>query len=241
MVVGNDGAYPDLSQPIRVVSHLGFTPISLTSLQIGNGTLIAAGGQETEIHLSYHTPAASSASSERRSGSCVQWEFEGTLTGSINNSVLLTSLSLTRSNESSIEPRVGISNNDGSVKLYDIPLRVQSARRRLREVGQIRLEVPVNHCESFYTCHYCFDLAEVSAVVAVLYFVQLLFVGCFCATFILDMCNGMNGAGGEPQSFSLTMHQSPFLDRSGAYLQSLLHSHFFYPPNSVHIIGSSIN
>lgn len=137
-------------QPTRVLSHLSFTPNSLTSLPVGqNDTLLAAGGQETEIHLSYHTPATSSSSTSSRVSrrSRLAWELEQNLTGSINNSVLLTSLSLTRSNESSVEPRVGISNNDGSIRLYDIPLRVQSARRKLHEVGQVRLDVPVNHCE----------------------------------------------------------------------------------------------
>ncbi|KAF9473910.1 hypothetical protein BDN70DRAFT_915510 [Pholiota conissans] len=127
--------------PVRVLSNLSFTPNSLTSLQLGNDTLIAAGGQETEIHLSYHTPSSTSTSSRTR----VAWEFEDSLTGSINNSVLLTSLSLTRSNESSVDPRVGISNNDGSVRLYDIPLRVSSPKRKLRQVGQVKLDVPINH------------------------------------------------------------------------------------------------
>lgn len=137
-------------QPTRVLSNLGFTPNSLTSLQIGDDTLIAAGGQDTEIHLSYHTPSSSTGSAGRRRRTRVRWEFEDNLQGSINNSVLLTSLSLSRSNESSVDPRVGISNNDGSVRLYDVPMRVSSARRnrKLQEVGEVRLDVPVNHCES---------------------------------------------------------------------------------------------
>ncbi|KAF8972232.1 hypothetical protein BDZ97DRAFT_2070800 [Flammula alnicola] len=147
-IVEQDLHAPDA--PTRVLSQLSFTPNSLTSLPVGNDTLIAAGGQETEIHLSYHTPtssssASSSSSSSRTRRTRLAWEFEDHLTGSINNSVLLTSLSLTRSNESSVDPRVGISNNDGSVRLYDIPLRVQSARRKLHEVGQVNLEVPINH------------------------------------------------------------------------------------------------
>ncbi|KJA16198.1 hypothetical protein HYPSUDRAFT_47634 [Hypholoma sublateritium FD-334 SS-4] len=133
--------------PTRVLSNLGFTPNSLTSLQIGEDTLIAAGGQDTEIHLSYHEPSSSAASTGRRRRTRVRWEFEDNLQGSINNSVLLTSLSLSRSNESSVDPRVGISNNDGSVRLYDVPIRVSSARRnmKLHAVGEVRLDVPVNH------------------------------------------------------------------------------------------------
>ncbi len=135
-----------LQQPSRVLAKLDFVPNSLTSLQVEeNTTLIAAGGQDAELHLSYHKP---STSSPRRSR--LVWQAETHLTGSINNSVLLTSLNLTGSHESSVEPRVAISNNDGSVKFYDVPMRVHSSNRRLQEVGAIKLDVPVNHCESFF-------------------------------------------------------------------------------------------
>lgn len=134
-----------LQQPSRVLAKLDFVPNSLTSLQVEqNATLIAAGGQDAELHLSYHKP---STSSPRRSR--LVWQAETRLTGSINNSVLLTSLNLTGSNESSVEPRVAISNNDGSVRFYDIPMRVHSSSRELQEVGAIKLDVPVNHCEYF--------------------------------------------------------------------------------------------
>lgn len=136
-------------QPTRILSHLHFTPNSLTHLPVGvNDTLIAAGGQESEIHLSLHTSSSSRSNRTRQ-----VWEFESPLRGSINNSVLLTSLSLTRANESSVEPRVGVSNNDGSVKLYNIPMRVHNNRRKLQEVGVIKLDVPINHCMcSFFVC-----------------------------------------------------------------------------------------
>ncbi|KAF8808637.1 hypothetical protein BYT27DRAFT_7255279 [Phlegmacium glaucopus] len=127
--------------PTRTLSQLYFTPNSLTHLPVGvNDTLIAAGGQESEIHLSLHTPSSSRSNRTRQ-----VWEFADQLGGSINNSVLLTSLSLTRANESSVEPRVGISNNDGSVKLYNIPMRIQNSRRKLPEVGKIKHDVPINH------------------------------------------------------------------------------------------------
>ena len=139
----------DLLQPTRILSHLHFTPNSLTHLPVGvNDTLIAAGGQESEIHLSLHTSSSSRSSRTRQ-----VWEFESPLRGSINNSVLLTSLNLTGGNESSVEPRVGVSNNDGSVKLYSIPMRVHNNRRKLLEVGVIKLDVPINHCMcSFFVC-----------------------------------------------------------------------------------------
>ena len=89
-----------------------------------------------------------------------EWESEDKVeNGSINNSVLLTSLSLTRSNESSVEPRLIVSNNDRSVKFYDVSLRdgdgmvgnsnpySSESNTRLVNVGQLRLDVPINHCE----------------------------------------------------------------------------------------------
>ena len=120
---------------------LSFQPNTLTSLPIDgtDNVLLAAGGQEAEVHLSYCSPS----SARHRQG--VVWQTECTLTGSINNSVLLTSMSLTRSYESSVEPRIGISNNDETVKFYNVPLRA-APKRGLEEVGSLRLHVPVNHC-----------------------------------------------------------------------------------------------
>lgn len=82
-----------------------------------------------------------------------RWKSEVSLDGaSINNSVLLTSLSLTGSNESSVEPRVVISNNDRTVKFFDVAVRSgrssDNSLKRLSHAGHLRLDVPVNHCES---------------------------------------------------------------------------------------------
>ena len=150
-------------QPTRILSHLHFSPNSLTHLPVGvNDTLIAAGGQESEIHLSLHTSSSSRSNRTRQ-----VWEYENRLSGSINNSVLLTSLSLTRANESSVEPRVGVSNNDGSVKLYNVPMRVHNKERKLQEVGVINLDVPINHCMLFllffcYSSSYFISTASIS-------------------------------------------------------------------------------
>ncbi|KAF9463940.1 WD40-repeat-containing domain protein [Collybia nuda] len=123
----------------RTLVKVPFTPNTLTSLNLDgtDDTLLAAGGQEAEIHLSYH-----SQNPRYRNG--IAWQYDSQMIGSINNSVLLTSLSLTRSNQSSIEPRVGISNNDCTVRFYDVPIRNQP-KRRLDEVGCLRMDVPVNH------------------------------------------------------------------------------------------------
>lgn len=117
-------------------------------------TLLAAGGQEAELHLSlygspssYPTPSYSSREATHRFGR-QRWKTEPILEGaSINNSVLLTSLSLTGSNESSAEPRLVISNNDKTVKFFDVATRsVGRHGERLSLAGQLRLDVPVNHC-----------------------------------------------------------------------------------------------
>jgi hypothetical protein len=113
-----------------------------------DNTLIAAGGQEAEIHLSLHKPATMEESHRRyyRQRSSAIWQFEAPLSGSINNSVMLTSMNLARSNESSIEPRVGISNNDSTVKFYDVPVRGDTSPRTIRDAGMLRLNVAIIHC-----------------------------------------------------------------------------------------------
>ncbi|TFK69931.1 hypothetical protein BDN72DRAFT_896837 [Pluteus cervinus] len=126
----------------RQLAELQFVPNTLTSLQIEgtDETLLAAGGQEAEVHLSMHAPSSSPHRSPR-----MLWQYETRLQGSINNSVLLTSLSLNRSNESSPEPRIAISNNDCYVRFYDIPIRANSTKRHPIHVGEVELDVPVNH------------------------------------------------------------------------------------------------
>lgn len=65
-------------------------------------------------------------------------------------------MSLTRSNESSAEPRVAVSNNDCSIKFYDINVRgskgVDGPPTRISEVGTLKLDVAVNHCACFPPC-----------------------------------------------------------------------------------------
>lgn len=123
-------------------------------------TLLAAGGQETEIHLSLHGPPSPPEEPQsrrsNRKGTTQLWRFEGALVGaSILNSVLLTSMNLTRSNESSIEPRVVISNNDETVKFYDVPVRGNTRPSSIKEAGVLQLGTPVNHCESTPSKGYC--------------------------------------------------------------------------------------
>lgn len=153
---------PTVQTPRRV-TELGFVPNSLSTLNLQdtNETLLAAGGQDAELHLSLYAPPSHSYHGDDDGSSRdaalhfgrQRWKSEVSLDGaSINNSVLLTSLSLTGSNESSVEPRVVISNNDRTVKFFDVAVRSgrssDNSLKRLSHAGHLRLDVPVNHCES---------------------------------------------------------------------------------------------
>ncbi|TFY66359.1 hypothetical protein EVG20_g4730, partial [Dentipellis fragilis] len=144
----------DPSSTPTYLANLNFVPNTIASLPVPDSheRLVAAGGQEAELHLSLHSGHPSSA---RRRGSRAPvrsqrlWQYDCVLSGSINNSVLLTSLSLTRSHESSAEPRVAVSNNDCTVKFYDVNVRgskgVDGPPKRISEAGTLRVDVPVNH------------------------------------------------------------------------------------------------
>ncbi|OSD06642.1 hypothetical protein PYCCODRAFT_1442761 [Trametes coccinea BRFM310] len=150
------------SSPRRLVD-LTFTPNTISSLILPdtNDTLLAAGGQEAELHLSYYqstdscpspsTPSPSSIRSAPRGFGRKLWESKYILehAASINNSVMLTSMSFSRSNESAAEPRILVSNNDRTVKFYDIAVRRGKVENdyepRLLDIGILRLDVPINH------------------------------------------------------------------------------------------------
>ncbi|KAI9066238.1 hypothetical protein FKP32DRAFT_1610143 [Trametes sanguinea] len=149
--------------PRRLVDLTSFTPNTISSLILPdtNDTLLAAGGQEAELHLSYYQSADScpspSAPSTRSIRSAPRgfgrklWESKYILehSASINNSVMLTSMSFSRSNESAAEPRILVSNNDRTVKFYDIAVRRGKVENdyepRLLDIGMLRLDVPINH------------------------------------------------------------------------------------------------
>ncbi|KIK66885.1 hypothetical protein GYMLUDRAFT_69923 [Collybiopsis luxurians FD-317 M1] len=145
-VTKNSVVEQDLLKPRstpRTLFDLDFSPANLTSLEVLNGgaTLFAAGGQDAELHLSLHHHSTR----QRRTGA-LEWKFEEHLPASINNSILLTSMELGRSNESSIEPRLAISNNDCTVKFFDIPMAVRGVGTpKIRSAGSVRFNVAVNH------------------------------------------------------------------------------------------------
>ncbi|KAH9928400.1 WD40-repeat-containing domain protein [Fomitopsis serialis] len=139
----------------RTLADLDFIPNSVSALPIPgtDDTILAAGGQEAELHLSVFTSTSSgytSAGAPRRPARGFgkkQWENKFTIEpGSINNSVSLTSMNLTQSNESSVEPRLVVSNNDHTVKFFDIGMRRNKTNApRLHDGGQLRMDVAVNH------------------------------------------------------------------------------------------------
>jgi hypothetical protein len=45
---------------------------------------------------------------------------------------------------------VAVSNNDCTVKFYDVPIRGQNPPKAIEEAGILRLDVPVNHCAFVY-------------------------------------------------------------------------------------------
>ena len=89
-------------------------------------TLVAVGGQDAELHLSLHSSSSSSSSSSSycHRSSRPHWQYKTQLQGSLNDSVMLTSLSLTKANVSSAELRVVVNNNDCSVKFFEVNIRV---------------------------------------------------------------------------------------------------------------------
>jgi hypothetical protein len=109
-----DRLAPQAQTPLVTLNYI---PNTIASLQIPDTDerLLAAGGQDSELHLSIHSRRTSSPRNSSNTASPRPtrrlWQYNNVLSGSINNSVLLTSLSLTRSNESSAKPRVAISNN----------------------------------------------------------------------------------------------------------------------------------
>ena len=141
----------DTNRPLqtpRVIADLSFVPNTLAALPLPESetTLIAAGGLEADVHLSLHGPRPPQQDGEPSSGAL--WRFETRLLGSINNSVIFPCMNVGHSPGSGFEPRIAFSNNDCTVKFYDIPLRGELPPKVLKESGILRLDVAVNHCTS---------------------------------------------------------------------------------------------
>ncbi|TFK49707.1 hypothetical protein OE88DRAFT_1719641 [Heliocybe sulcata] len=141
----------------RSIAKLRFVPNSLASLQLPGATLFAAGGQDAQLHLSLHTSTSLSSDDSTAPYSSAPkqclWSEEHVLraysstgpSASINNSVTFTTgnLNLTRTPEGRVEPRVVVSNNDGTVRFFDIGIRSRS--HTLGDAGTLKLPDAVNH------------------------------------------------------------------------------------------------
>lgn len=142
--------------PTRTVAELSFTPSSLTALALGpndEDTLYAAGGSwNADLHLSYHRPNTSEGD-----GSMMVWQRDAKLHGTLNNSVLLT-----KGNTSAVEPRVGVTNNDRTFRMYDCAVRTNGVRPLENyDVDDQRVR-PVLQCVGGLALDTCVNYASVS-------------------------------------------------------------------------------
>ncbi|KAJ8594288.1 hypothetical protein M405DRAFT_918131 [Rhizopogon salebrosus TDB-379] len=129
-IIEHDLNSPDVAP--KPVADLSFIPNTLSSLNLDqvpdSHTLLAAGGLDSEIHLSLHSPSQDRA----------LWHFSRRFSGGCNNSIVLS-----RACDGSHEPRLIVSNNDWTVRIYEVPLHTEP--QNLRCCGSIRLQEPVNH------------------------------------------------------------------------------------------------
>ena len=115
--------------------------------------LIAAGGQRAEIYI------APLDSIEKAPGPS-SWHISQQLRGSINNSVFITNLTMgaspyeaTRGWNDSTDlamPRLFVSNNDRSLRVYNVatrtePLLFGRRRQRLSRAGSTEFKTCINH------------------------------------------------------------------------------------------------
>lgn len=183
------------NQHPNVIAQLRFTPVTIAALALdGNRVLLATGGQDAELYLGLYSymssppteqPAFSTESGIKSNETHVRhseliWSHFSELPGSINNSVMLYSPPSKASVEVDQDewpgpselraktkcfPRLVVSNNDCSVKFFDVStakngFRCQSADPRpyrnrdswgreyvvrFEQVGHLKLAVPVNH------------------------------------------------------------------------------------------------
>ncbi|OJA16025.1 hypothetical protein AZE42_04281 [Rhizopogon vesiculosus] len=129
-IIEHDLHSPDVVP--RRVADLTFIPNTLSSLNLDISdsphTLLAAGSHGADIYLSLHSPLHNRA----------LWHFSRKLTGSTINSILLS-----RAYDSSHEPQLVVSDNNGTVRIYKVPLRREP--QDLLCCGTLRLKEPVNH------------------------------------------------------------------------------------------------
>jgi hypothetical protein len=126
--------HPRLAQPPRTLVQLEWNPNSLAAYALPDSDVVvlAAGGQDAELHLSAHAPDAADALWADPPGQRIG--------GSINNAVAFAP-----PGPGCAEPTLVVNNNDASVQLFDVALR-KGAGARLRLRTRVAFPTPVNHC-----------------------------------------------------------------------------------------------
>lgn len=133
----------------KLLAHLDFEPNCLAS---GAG-LIVAGGGNGELYIGALADSSQSSLVPSSGPSCsspqIQWSHTTKLsTASINNSLLITRNDLTPSGPlpdlTKGHPRLFVSNNDESIKVFNISVS-GATQGRMVPAGSIRVGTPVNH------------------------------------------------------------------------------------------------
>lgn len=166
-----------------------FTPVCLDAISLDDNTvLLVAGGQEAELFLGLYSfmsktitipnngEGSSTNACKTFKSSEEIWQHISILAGSINNSVMLyvppIPLSTSREYFNHYEvpfakphPRFVVSNNDCSVKIFEINTAPDGFGRRMsshvrpgrlrrdehidryQRIGAVKLTVPINHSE----------------------------------------------------------------------------------------------
>lgn len=149
----------DSPKPPRPLINLHFAPNSLAALHIPaiNRTLYASGGQNAELNI---TSVCEDKLNPRDTGDWyrprreVEFTRETNLGSSINNSVLLTT---SGEDYTRPEPRVVVSNNDCTVRFYDIAMGYGqeangragrgSSKGSVSQIGCVKFPAAINHCK----------------------------------------------------------------------------------------------
>jgi hypothetical protein len=153
LVLYKHGYSPEIIQTPRTIVALDWTPNTLAchALPDSDEFLLAAGGQNSELHLSLHR-------ADPLGARCTQTRWADSsrrIGGSINNAVAFSSalngpassLSMGKPADSVVEPTLVVNNNDSTVSLFDVAVRrADKALGRLHARGKVISSTPINHC-----------------------------------------------------------------------------------------------
>lgn len=128
--------------------------------------LIVAGGGNGELYIGALADSSQSSlvpsSDPSFSSPQIQWSHTTKLsTASINNSLLITRNDLTPSGPlpdlTNGHPRLFVSNNDESIKVFNISVS-GATQGRMVPAGSIRVGTPVNHSKFIFPLELCLSL-----------------------------------------------------------------------------------